>query len=318
MGRRKGRPVDGWLIVDKPVGVTSTAVVARARWLLNAAKCGHAGTLDPLATGVLPLAFGEATKVLPFLVDRTKSYRFTVRFGFETTTADQEGTATRTSPVIPDAPALTAVLPGFRGAITQVPPAFSAIKVDGGRAYDLARAGVEVTLAARPVTIHAADLIAVDGETATFDVTCSKGTYVRSLAVDIARAVGAAGHVVELRRTRVGPFGLDHAISLDMGDGSRDGRGPREDELTLVLSNRIVPLATALDDIPALALDGTAVRQLRSGQSVRDPEAPHRGGGEGAWAAGAALATTGTGTPVAMVQRASGLLVPVRVFNIAD
>ena len=210
--RKKGEAISGWVVVDKPVGPTSTQVVAMVRRLYNAQKAGHAGTLDPLASGILPVALGEATKTVPFILDATKGYRFTIRFGVATTTDDAEGTATSTSPVRPSAADIEAMLPRFTGPIEQVPPAFSAIKVDGERAYDLARAGEAVELKPRPVTIHWARLTGCpDGDHAELEISCSKGTYVRSLARDLALALGT---VVTSTVIVEGIFGLPGIGSL--------------------------------------------------------------------------------------------------------
>jgi tRNA pseudouridine55 synthase len=212
MKRSKADPIHGWLVLDKPHGLTSTRALGIARRLLNAAKAGHAGTLDPLATGVLPLAFGEATKTVPFLVDATKTYRFTVEWGAETTTDDQEGRITQTSEMRPSAEAILRALAGFIGEVMQVPPAFSAVKVDGERAYDLARGGEEVTLAPRLARIDRLELVEAQPAEAVMEMTCGKGTYVRAFARDLGRALGCLGHVKALSRLRVGPFSLKKSI----------------------------------------------------------------------------------------------------------
>ncbi|MDP6951562.1 MAG: tRNA pseudouridine(55) synthase TruB, partial [Alphaproteobacteria bacterium] len=213
--RRKGRAVHGWLVLDKPAGVTSTAAVGRARRLLDAAKVGHGGTLDPLATGVLPLAFGEATKTMPYLVDSHKGYRFTARWGIGRATDDAEGEVTETSDARPTRRAIEAALGEFMGDIEQIPPKFSAIKVAGQRAYDLARDDRDVELEARTVRIDRLALLEIDdADHATFEMDCGKGAYVRALVRDLAHALGTCGHVTALCRTRVGPFALDDAISL--------------------------------------------------------------------------------------------------------
>ena len=198
--------VNGWIILDKPVGLTSTQAVSKLKRLFNAKKAGHAGTLDPLASGVLPVAFGEATKTVPFVQDGEKAYRFTVLWGAETDTDDAEGKVTQTSEARPDGAAIEALLPHFTGEIMQRPPAFSAIKVNGERAYDLARDGEIVDLAPRPITIHALRLVACEPDCAVLEAECGKGTYVRAIARDLGRALGCFGHVIALRRTRVGPF----------------------------------------------------------------------------------------------------------------
>lgn len=321
MARRKGQPLDGWLILDKPLGQTSTAMVGRARWLLDARKCGHAGTLDPLATGVLPLAFGEATKTLPFLVDRDKEYRFTIAFGAETDSGDAEGRVIHTSEVRPGVEAVEGVLPQFRGSILQRPPIFSALKVGGQRAYDLARAGEEVELAPRPVVIHALAVETADADSVSLRVVCSKGTYVRSLARDIAAALGSCGHVSQLRRTRVGPFHESAAISLDTVSEIGDGPVREQGRPVPALLDRILPLATALDDIPAVAVAGEAAQRLRSGQAVRHPSpggSPGLSGVDGTVSASLWLVVTAEDRPVALAEHRGELLVPVRVFNLAS
>jgi len=213
--KRKGNPVHGWVNLDKPYDLGSTPAVGRTRWLFTAQKAGHAGTLDPLATGILPIALGEATKTIPYLVDADKAYRFTLAFGHETTTADVEGEPTEHSDHIPSGPDIRAALPDFIGEIDQVPPRFSAIKIDGQRAYDLARAGIEVDMPTRRVRIDDLRLIDTDANTATLEVDCGKGTYVRSIARDLARALKARAHVTALRRTRVGSFTLETSTTLD-------------------------------------------------------------------------------------------------------
>ena len=254
--------MNGWIILDKPSGLSSAQAVAAVKRILRSAgrkpaKIGHGGTLDPLATGVLPIALGEATKLTGRMLGADKGYRFTVRFGIATRTDDAEGEATEASDVRPDAHAVRAVLPRFRGPQQQVPPVFSALKVDGQRAYALARAGATVELAPRAVTIHALDLVAASADSATFDVRCSKGTYVRSLARDIARALGTVGHVTLLRRTLAGGFTADQAISLDKLGALGQARA---------LEQAILPLTAGLDDIPALSVDPGEALRLRQGQ----------------------------------------------------
>ncbi|HUG61457.1 MAG TPA: tRNA pseudouridine(55) synthase TruB [Methylomirabilota bacterium] len=306
MSRRK-RPntVHGWVLLDKPVGVTSTQAVGIAKRLFGTSKAGHAGTLDPLASGMLPIALGEATKTVPFVQDGRKVYRFTVRWGEETTTDDTEGTVVATSGTRPSTDEIDAVLGAFEGEISQVPPAFSAIKIAGERAYDLARAGEEVVLAPRPVTIHRLVLVeALDADTAVFETECGKGAYVRALARDMGRRLGARGHVVALRRLAVGPFGEADMIPLEnleelAHNGARDG----------ALAAALRPVETALDDIPALALTEADANRLRSGQPVllrgRDAPAFH----------GPAYATT-RGRLVALCEVSAGEIHPRRVFNL--
>src|SRR6185369_8166034 len=241
--KRPKQKVDGWVVLDKPLGMGSTQAVGRVRWLFGAQKAGHGGTLDPLATGVLPIALGEATKTVPFVIDGRKEYRFTLQFGEARSTEDAEGEVTATSEVRPTDGAIRAALASFIGAIEQMPPVFSALKVDGKRAYDLARAGEAVALKPRQVTIERLELLGrPDADHADFVVGCGKGTYIRSLGRDLARAVGTVGHLSALRRTAVGPFREEAAISLSkleaLGHNSP-------------LLGALVPVATALDDIPA-------------------------------------------------------------------
>jgi tRNA pseudouridine55 synthase len=261
MRRRRGRPIDGWLIIDKPPGMTSTDVVNRVRRGFDAQKAGHGGTLDPLATGVLPIAFGAATKTVPYVMDGTKLYHFTLRFGEARDTDDSDGTVTATSAHRPGDDALEAALPAFRGTIMQVPPAYSAIKVAGERAYELARDGRPPALEARPARIDRFELIGrPDADTALFEVQSGKGVYMRSLARDLALACGTVGHIAALRRLRVGPFTIADAISLDKCVPA-DDMPPSSPDL-------LRPVATALADIPALALTEAEAFSLQHGQAI--------------------------------------------------
>ncbi len=257
----KGRALDGWLIVDKPSGIGSTDVVNRVKRAFDAQKAGHGGTLDPLATGLLPVAFGAATKTVPYVMDGTKTYHFTLKFGEARDTDDADGTVIATSEVRPTDAEIEAALPAFRGDIMQVPPAYSAIKIGGERAYDLAREGQVVEIAARPARIDRFDLIArPDRDTATFHVESGKGVYMRSLARDVARAVGSVGHITALRRLRVGPFRESHAIPLDSLIGTGETPPPSPDLL--------LPVTTALADIPALAVTEEEAMRLTQGQAL--------------------------------------------------
>jgi tRNA pseudouridine55 synthase len=307
MARRKtGRPVHGWVILDKPLGMTSTRAVSAVRRIFDARKAGHGGTLDPLATGLLPIALGEATKTVSFVMDGAKTYRFTVRWGVETATDDTEGESIATSGVRPSRADIEAVLPRFTGAIEQVPPRYSAIKVAGERAYDIARDGEEPDLAAREVRIDRLDLVAMEGPDETvFEADCGKGTYVRSLARDMGRALGTFGHVTALRRTRVAGFGEDDMISLEKLDELSHIAAGRE-----TLADVLRSMETALDDIPALAVSGADAARLMRGQAVilrgRDAPILH----------GTVLVASG-GNPVALVEVKQGALHPKRVFNLA-
>ena len=263
MSRRKprGRPLDGWLIIDKPPGMTSTDVVNRVKRVFDAQKAGHGGTLDPLATGVLPIAFGAATKTVPYVMDGTKLYRFTLRFGEARDTDDADGRIIETSDVRPSDERIAAELPAFTGDIMQVPPIFSAIKVAGERAYDMAREGRAPVLEARPARIDRFALVErPDADSAVFEVASGKGVYMRSLARDLARACGTVGHITVLRRLRVGPFLEAAAIPLDKLRGAED---------TLPASpDLLLPVMTALADIPALALTESEAAGLRQGQAI--------------------------------------------------
>ena len=298
--KRPKQKVDGWVVLDKPLGMGSTQAVGKVRWLFAAEKAGHGGTLDPLATGVLPIALGEATKTVPFVMDGRKEYRFTLRFGEARATDDGEGEVTATSDARPTDEAIRAALPAFTGCIEQMPPAFSALKIDGKRAYDLARAGETVELKSRQVTIDRLELLArPDADHADFAVACGKGTYIRSLGRDLAKALGTVGHLSALRRTVVGPFREEAAISL-----------PKLEALGHIppLLGALVPVSTALDDIPALALTGTQADRLRHGQSVLlTRDAPPSG----------TLVRAETGSKlVALVRSDGAALQPVRVFNL--
>jgi tRNA pseudouridine55 synthase len=313
--RRKGRPVSGWVALDKPYDLGSTQAVSRVRRLFEAQKGGHAGTLDPLATGVLPIALGEATKTVPFLMDADKTYVFTIAWGSTTTTLDREGEVTARSDVRPTPEAAAEALKAFVGEIQQAPPAYSAIKVDGERAYDLAREGVEVELAPRTVVIHSARVSGVpDPDHLELTVDCGKGTYVRSIVRDLAAALGACAHVSQLRRTRVGPFGEASAISMEnLEDLIHKGRG----------SEALLPVETALDDIPALAVTTEDAFRLKQGRSIvllprqveqlRPLLTPRTIGGQDA--SRTVLATSG-GRAAALCEMRAGRLSPTRVFHL--
>jgi tRNA pseudouridine55 synthase len=302
--RRKGSPGSGWRILDKPQGLTSTQAVTKVRRLFDAAKAGHAGTLDPLATGVLPIALGEATKTVPFAVEGLKTYRFTVRFGAETDSDDAEGTVVTESAARPETEAIEAMLPRFTGEISQVPPRFSALKVDGARAYDLARDKEEFELAPRVVSIKRLALIArPDPDHCQLEAECGKGTYVRALARDLGRALGSCAHVEALRRTRVGGFGEEDAVTLAELEAVKDN-ATEHDTLTRALK----PIESALGDIPALALSLSDAARLRQGQPVllRGRDAPIF--------TGTAYATS-RGMLVAVGEMEAGEFRPERIFN---
>jgi tRNA pseudouridine55 synthase len=271
MPRRKprGRPLDGWLIIDKPPGLTSTDVVNRVRRAFDAQKAGHGGTLDPLATGVLPIAFGAATKTVPYVMDGTKLYRFTLRFGEARDTDDADGQVTAITDARPTDEQILAALPAFRGEIMQVPPAFSAVKIAGERAYDMAREGRAPVLEPRPARVDRFDLVArPDPDHAVFEVASGKGVYMRSLARDLSRVCGSLGHVAVLRRLRVGPFSEAQAIPLDkLLDKSLDNSAGADDTPP-ASPDLLLPVATALADIPALALTEAEVGGLRHGQAI--------------------------------------------------
>src|SRR5437868_5632645 len=249
--KRERRDVHGWIVLDKPVGMTSTHAVGVVKHLFQAKRAGHAGTLDPLASGVLPIALGEATKTVSFVMDGRKQYRFTVRWGEERDTDDAEGRVAASSEQRPSADAIRALIPRFTGTITQVPPRFSAIKIDGERAYDLAREGAVVELEARPVDIHSLDLVEMpDADHAVFAAECGKGTYVRAIARDMGRELGCFGHVSALRRTAVGSFTEANAITLDR----LESLAPAEGVGPTALAPLLLPVAAGLDALPALVV----------------------------------------------------------------
>jgi tRNA pseudouridine55 synthase len=305
MARRpKGRPVDGWVVLDKPSHLGSTQAVSIVKRLFEAQKAGHAGTLDPLASGMLPIALGEATKTVPFAMEGAKTYRFTVRWGEETPSDDAETAPERTSEVRPTQAQIAAVLPRFTGVILQVPPRFSAIKVDGERAYDLARSGERVDLSPREVDIDRLVLLdRPDADHAVFECDCGQGTYIRSIARDMGRALGTFGHIVNLRRTHVGPFCASDMIPLEkLRELGHNDAGPQG------LLACLRPLQTALDDIPALAVNQAEAARLRQGQSVILRGALPPPGTD-------AIYVACRGEPVAIADLDRGMLKPRRVFN---
>jgi tRNA pseudouridine55 synthase len=303
--KKRGQPVHGWVVFDKPLGMTSTQAVGKIRRLFDAEKAGHGGTLDPLATGLLPIALGEATKTVQWAMDGRKIYRFEVTWGAERTTDDMEGAITAQSESRPAEQDIESILNDFQGVIQQAPPAFSAIKIDGGRAYDLARAGEIVDMAERPVTIKKLVLAGCpDVDHAIFEVTCGKGTYVRSLARDMGRKLGCLGHVSMLRRIAVGPFSEVDMIPLEtieemshkpLGNSAENG----------VLR----PLETVLDGIPALALKDAEAQRLKQGQSIllRGANAP---------VARDAVLVNWDSKPLGICSIEQGSLKPKRLFNL--
>jgi tRNA pseudouridine55 synthase len=298
MRTRRGVPLHGWLVIDKPQGLTSAQVVGLVRRITNAAKLGHGGTLDPLATGVLPIALGEATKTVSYVMDGAKTYRFTVRWGESRDTDDVEGRVTAETPVRPTSDSIRAALPAFTGEILQAPPAYSAIKIDGERAYKRARAAEDVRPAPRLVRVDSLTLLSAEGpDHAVFEVACGKGTYVRALARDLARTLGTLGAIAALRRLRVGPFSENQAISLEEL-GANMLTAPQ----TVLFS-----VETALDDIPALAMTETQAGDLRQGRRVAWPSA-----GQG----GETVLATHDGKPVALARIEGGQVCPVRVLNL--
>ena len=299
MAGRKKRQVSGWLVIDKPAGITSTAVVGRVRWAFDAEKAGHAGTLDPAATGVLAIALGEATKTVPFITDAQKCYRFRMRFGVATTTDDAEGKVIATSDQRPSDAAITAVLPGFRGNIMQIPPQFSAVKVDGARAYDLARDGEVLDLAARPLHVARLEMTQrPDADHAEFEMVCGKGGYVRSIARDLAQALDTHGHVLWLRRLWSGPFRAEDGMSLEILE---------QLARTEALDSHLRPLEQGLIGLPELQATAEGAVRLRNGNPGMVLGAlPDYG--DTAWA-------SYQGRAVAVGQYRSGELHPTRVFR---
>jgi len=305
--KRDKRDVHGWVVLDKPVSMTSTHAVSMVKRLFSAKRCGHAGTLDPLASGALPIALGEATKTVPFVMDGRKLYRFTIRWGEERDTDDAEGRVVSISKERPSPEAVRALLPSYTGLIQQIPPRYSAIKIEGERAYDLARDGEQVELAARPVEIGRLELVNIpDRNHAVLEAECGKGTYVRSLARDLGRALGCFGHVSALRRAAVGPFTQETMISLEQLEAlchrAASGEGS--------LADALMPVETALDDIPALAVSRADAARLQRGQAVllRGRDAPNFRG---------TVYVTVSGQLLALAELDRGEIVPKRVFNLA-
>jgi tRNA pseudouridine55 synthase len=302
--RRERLKVDGWIVLDKPVGVTSTHALSIVKRITKADKAGHAGTLDPLASGILPLAFGEATKTVPYVMDGEKAYRFTVTWGVETNTDDSDGEMVNSSANRPTKAQIEAILPRFMGVILQTPPQFSALKIQGERAYDLAREGEVVKLEPRKVEITALALVGQTGDTATFEAECGKGTYVRALARDFGRLLGCFGHITALRRTRVGPFNEMEAVTLDDLRAAGEA-GPQAPDLLAMLQ----PVERGLSALPAIAIGNHDAQRLKNGQSVilRGRDAPI--------VIGQAYATL-HGKLIALVEGEAGELKPRRAFHL--
>ena len=304
--RKKGKAVHGWLVLDKPVGMTSTQAVGAVRRIYDARKAGHAGTLDPLATGVLPIALGEATKTVPYAVDGTKHYRFTVRWGAATDTDDAEGEIVATSEARPNREAIEALLPSFTGEILQTPPAFSAIKIGGARAYDLAREGETVELQPRPVRIETLALLDMPApDTAMLEARCGKGTYVRALARDMGRTLGCLGHLVALRRTLVAPFHEAQAVTLEILEAAAQDGGEE------ALLRLLLPIEAALQDLAELSVGQNDAARLLRGQTIliRGRDAPA--------STGPTYATC-KGHLIAVGRIEKGELHPIRVFNFGN
>jgi tRNA pseudouridine55 synthase len=304
--KTKKRDVHGWIVLDKPVGMTSTHAVAVIKRLFEAKRVGHAGTLDPLASGCLPIALGEATKTVPFVVDGRKNYLFTIRWGEERDTDDAEGRVVATSELRPNTDVIRTLLPRFTGTIEQVPPRFSAVKIEGERAYDLARDGEAVELKPRAVEIHRLELReTADADHAALAAECGKGTYVRAIARDLGRALGVFGHVSALRRSRVGPFSEGDMIPLEQVEALCHRAAAGEHSL----ANILLPIETALDDIPALAVSPADAARLKRGQAVL-----MRGRDASVFRGMVAVACSGEIVALAEVDR--GEIVPKRVFNL--
>ncbi|MEA2934980.1 MAG: tRNA pseudouridine55 synthase [Variibacter sp.] len=305
--KREKRDVSGWLVLDKPVGMTSTHAVAIVKRAFAAKKAGHAGTLDPLASGVLPIALGEATKTVPFVMEGRKTYRFTVRWGVETDTDDAEGRAIATSELRPGEPAICEALSAYVGTVMQVPPRYSAIKIAGERAYDLAREGEEVVLEARPVEIERLDFLrSPDADHAEFSAACGKGTYVRAIARDLGRALGTYGHVVALRRTSVGPFTEAIAVTLDALPTAE-----KTDIAHPACASSLHPVDAALSALPQVSVSLADAARLARGQValLRGRDAPIVNG---------VVSVLAQGRLVALADAEGGELRPRRIFNIRE
>ena len=310
MGRnKKGLAINGWLNLDKPQGITSTQAIGRVRRILNAQKLGHAGTLDPLATGILPIALGEATKTISFTQDRDKVYTFTVQWGAATNTDDTEGEVIATSDTRPTPDDILKLIPRFIGNIDQTPPQFSAIKIDGQRAYDLAREGEVIDMQSRRVTVYNLALLESRADSADFELECGKGTYVRAIARDMGQILGCFGHVTALRRLAVGNFTESTSISLDEFEKIMQNCTP--DQV-------LMPVETALDDIPALAMTASEISRIKQGQSLKflSRQDYDRFSVAGIDDLTEIILAIGDDKPVALLRKENAELHPVKVFNL--
>ncbi|WP_323009389.1 tRNA pseudouridine(55) synthase TruB [Paracoccus sp. (in: a-proteobacteria)] len=297
MARKKGREIHGWLIVDKPAGIGSTDVVSKVRWALDAKKAGHAGTLDPDATGVLAVALGEATKTVPILAEALKAYDFTVNWGAETTTDDASGNVVKTSDARPEQDAIRTALPEFIGDIMQVPPAVSAVRVDGARAYDLAREGEVVELAARPLWVESLELLEARPDSVDLRMVCGKGGYVRSIARDLGRKLGCLGHVAQLRRIWSGPFDADQGFAFDRIDRANQAE----------IEAALLPLQSALADLPQMQATETGATRILNGNPGQ--VLGHAEFGEEVW-------VSRNGRALCIGRYMGGEVQPSRVFNL--
>ncbi len=310
--KAKGNKIDGWVNLNKPAGITSTQALAIVKRALNPQKAGHAGTLDPLASGILPIALGEATKTVPYVQDSIKTYNFTVTWGEQRTTDDAEGEAVKTSDKRPTKAQVEALLASFHGEIEQTPPQFSAIKVDGNRAYDLARDGEDFELKSRIVYIESLEIVSHSEDQTAFTCICGKGTYVRSLARDMGEKLGCFGYISALERAGVGPFTLENAISLDIFTQNDDKPSPEQ---------VLLPLQTALDDIPVLALREQEAARLKNGNglvflSKPDLDRMDQAGIE--WGNNSIVTALATYNKkaIAIVEVEGPELHPIRIFNV--
>jgi len=308
--RRKGDPIHGWLVLDKPEGPSSNTCVGRIKRLTNAAKVGHGGTLDPLASGILPIALGEATKTQQWAMDGHKTYQFTIRWGDSTATQDAEGEVTASSDTRPSEAAILEALPTFIGEISQIPPAYSAVKIDGERAYKKARRDETVEIAPRVVRIDDIRLMGVpDPDHALFEMDCGKGTYVRALARDLALHLGCEGHIRRLRRTAVGPFSEEMAVPLQAFEENEGGN------VAMLLSEHLLPVETVLDDIPALALTEQEAHRLKHGQAIPVLPVAQRSP-QGLISQGDVVQVTAAGTLLGLARIAGGEIRPLRLMNL--